>query len=153
MVMRTLFDWLFPNWKYVPVVLASRTADFVILIGGPLLFGESIVWYAWALGLFVDCVVEYSGHKLLTYHEIPNGPAWQIGWEFVAYLANRYGLGSLAAIGAWKLGDGEVGVVMFLYYAAISLFNWLLFQVQFNRVIFNFWPILRKLLKGREEAQ
>lgn len=140
-----VFRWMFPNVRYLHVVAASRLADWSIMVLVPVLFGVGAVWYGWAIGLVVDCIIEFCGHKFYSYRELPNGNRVQWFSEFVAYLGNRLAFGSVAAFTAWNGTEGEVSWTMMFYYAAASVLLWVLFQVQFNRVIFNAWSKIRDI--------
>jgi hypothetical protein len=146
-----LIKRLFPNWRYFKVVAISRIVDWGIMAGVPLIFGIEYVWFGWALGLAADCAVEFFGHKYHSFADEPNGGIWQLLSEFLAYLGNRLGLGTLAAGGAWTTVSGEVGLMLVVHYAIFSILLWLIFQVQLNRLIFRFRSTVA-YLRGRSTS-
>lgn len=139
---------VFPSRRYFIVVALARVADWTLLISVPYYLGTEYVFIGWAAGLFVDCLIEFFGHKLFTYAHVPNGSWWQSFLEFSAYLGNRFGLGSIAAVGAWFIFGGEVGPSMAVFYVATSLLTWFIFQVQVNRIIFQ-WRKALLYLRGK----
>jgi putative flippase GtrA len=117
--------------RYVTIWSVSRGLDGLIVLITILCFDDRKLPIGWAIGLAVDCVIDFFGQKIWV-----NGDTrkhWpQLILKFLGYLAIRGSIGFVTAYVAWSYAGKAVNMKLALSYTALSIVPWFI-QFVLNR--------------------
>ncbi len=120
--------------RYFIVWAVSRGVDALIVLITILGFEDNQLPTGWAIGLILDCFIDFFGQKLWVNKGTERHWSLLIR-QFMGYLAIRCSFGVITGSIAWYYAGKTVNIKLILSYLLVSVVPWF-FQLLFNRWLF-----------------